>query len=60
MGLSEEDCQIKHFQVLVISRNEEETDEEYVERLMIEEKRKKETEKREHLEYLRLKAKYEA
>ena len=45
---------------LIIERSDIETDEEYVERLKKEERVKKATEEREHLEYLRLKAKFEA
>ena len=45
--------------ILVVNRNREETDEEYLKRLNDAEEMKKNYEKREYHDYLRLKAKYE-
>ena len=45
--------------VVIVTREVLETDEEYMERISIDERRKEEVENREYLEYLRLRAKYE-
>ena len=45
--------------VVVVTRQVVETDEEYMDRISAEERRKEEIESKEHLEYLRLRAKYE-
>jgi hypothetical protein len=58
-GWGDEDETSYYAPVVIVTREVLETDEEYMERISVEERRKEEVENREYLEYLRLRAKYE-
>ena len=57
-GSNDDNTTRSYAPVVIVTREVSETDEEYMERISIDERRKEEVENREYLEYLRLCAKY--
>jgi len=57
-GSNDDNTTRSYAPVVIVTREVLETDEEYMERISVEERRKEEVENREYLEYLRLCAKY--